>query len=680
MTLRNKRTEWVGSGAIWVGTRVVAALGVAGVVCASGCGDEPRAVRKVEPPAALLRDVAPALRGTIGAEATFRGIEPVLVSGLGIVVGLAGTGGSDNLDQSVLATMERELGRGGIGRGAIGANVPGLEGVTPQQFLRSRNVAVVIVESRIPPGAPEGESFDVYVRAVPGSSVTSLEGGMLWTTDLRIGPAAVFGSYKTRRIAEARGPIFINPFSGPSTSASGELEVTRTTGRILGGGKIVDPLLIEMVLDNDSHARARSIVGAINSRFARGAGDEGQIARGRGSGGGSSMQSIALRVPRAYREKPAEFLQLVRHLRVDSSVPEEFARQYVETLKTQAELSEDMRWCLQAVGRPALPFLYPMYDYPELGPRIAALQAGAGLGDPRAVPALIELAKTGPAGLRTEAIELLGGMPTNPTVNLALRELLSEPELDVRISAYEALRERNDSMILSLAVGEDVRQPKFILELVQASDPLVYVTQQGQPRVVIFGGIDANAMRSRPDSRGGGGGGGGKYRGLALTKPNLVSLWDDRFMMAADESTSPTRVMWRDARGKLTQTTAPDEVAELVQFLAHNSTPENPKPGLGMSYSQVVGAVYEMTKRGAIGATFATEEDKLRAEIFQAAQQLVLADRPETEADAQALKGAESIFKPEAPKALAADGAGGGGGETAGGKSKIVPLKKKSGK
>ncbi|MBY0311740.1 MAG: flagellar basal body P-ring protein FlgI [Phycisphaerales bacterium] len=655
-----------------MGSVVLVALSVAGVLAMSGCGDEPRAVRKVEPPAALLRDVAPALRGTIGAEATFRGIEPVLVSGLGIVVGLAGTGGADNLDQAVLATMERELGRGGVGRGSIGANMPGLEGVTPQQFLRSRNVAVVIVESRIPPGAPEDEPFDVYVRAVPGSSVTSLEGGTLWTTDLRIGPAAVFGSYKTRRIAEARGPIFINPFSAPSTSATGELEVTRTTGRILGGGKVVDPLLIEMVLDNDSHARARSIVGAINSRFARGAGDEGQIARGRGSGGGASMQSVALRVPRSYRERPAEFLQLVRHLRVDPSVPEEFARQYVETLKTQPELSEDMRWCLQAVGRPALPFLYPMYDYPELGPRMAALQAGAGLGDPRAVPALIELAKTGPASLRTEAIDLLGRMPSNPAVNLALRELLSAPELDVRISAYESLRERGDSMIVSVPVGDDVRQPKFLLELVQASDPLVYVTQQGQPRVVIFGGIDASLARTRPDAKS------GKYRGLAVTKPNLVSLWDDRFMMAADESTSPTRVMWRDARGKLTQTTAPDEVAELVQFLAHNSTPENPRPGLGMSYSQVVGAVYEMTKRGAIGATFATEEDKLRAEIFQAAQQLVLVDRPETEADAQALKGAESIFKPEAPKALAADGAG--GGETAGGKSKIVPLKRKNAK
>lgn len=651
-----------------LGTRTgrfaVAMCGVAVALAGAGC-DPPRQARKVDPPAQLLRDVAPALRGTIGAEATFRGVEPVLVSGLGIVVGLAGTGGADNLDQSVLATMERELGRGGVGRGAISGEMPGLEGVTPQQFLRSKNVAVVIVESRIPPGAPEGQTFDVYVRALPGSSVTSLEGGTLWTTDLRIGPAAVFGSYKTRRIAEARGPIFINPFSGPSTSASGELEVTRTTGRILGGGKVVDPLLIEMVLDNDSHARARSIVGAINSRFARGAGDEGQIARGRGSGGGSSMQSIALRVPRAYSERAADYLQLVRHLRVDPSVPEEFARQYVETLKTQPELSEDMRWCLQAVGRPALPFLAPMYEYPEIGPRMAALQAGAGLGDPRAVPALIELAKSGPAALRTEAIELLGRMPTNPTVNLALRGLLDASDLDVRISAYEALRDRGDGMIVSMAIGDDVRQPKFLLELLQSNEPLIYVTQQGQPRVVVFGGVDANLSRARS---------GGKYGGLVVTKPNLVALWDDRFMMAADESTGPTRIRWRDARGKLTQANAPDEVAELVQFLAHNSTPENPKPGLAMSYSQVVGAVYEMTKRGAISATFATEEDKLRAEIYQAAQQLVLADRPETEADAQALKGAESIFKPEQPKPLPAEGA------ASGPKSKIVPLKKKAAK
>ncbi len=208
----------------------------AALALASCSGGPVKQAVHVDPPASVVRDVPQPLRGTIGAEATFRGIDPTLVSGLGIVVGLNGTGGADNLDQAVQATMEREAARNGIGRGAIGANYPRFENLTPSEFIRNKNVAVVIVEARVAPGTPEGSPFDVYVRTLPGSSVTSLEGGTLWSTDLRIGPAAVFGAIKTRRIAKAAGPIFINPFSDPSIGASGELQVTRTSGRILAGG------------------------------------------------------------------------------------------------------------------------------------------------------------------------------------------------------------------------------------------------------------------------------------------------------------------------------------------------------------------------------------------------------------------------------------------------------------
>jgi flagellar basal body P-ring protein FlgI len=638
--------------------------------CDSG---PPRQALHVQPPPAVVRDVPQALSGTIGSEATFRGIDPVLVAGLGIVVGLSGTGGSENLDQSIAATMEREAARNGIGKGAVGANYPGMEDMSPSEFMRSKNIAVVLVEARVAPGAPEGFPFDVYVRTLPGSSVTSLEGGRLWTTDLRIGPAAVFGAVKSRRIAQASGPIFINPFGQPSVGPSGELQVTRTSGRILAGGHVTDPLQIEMALDNDSFARARSIVATINSRFPRERGDEGPIARGRGnSAGQAGYQSVALRIPRAYGSRPEEFLQLVRHMRVDSSVPEEFARQYVEALKSTPALADDLSWCLQAIGQSSLPFLHSMYDYPELVPRMAALRAGARLGDNRAATPLIELARRSTPGTRVQAMRLLRDMPSNPAINLALREIVNDPNLEIRVAAYEALRERSDSLIVRLPIGDSPDNAKFTLDLVPASEPMVYITQQGEPRIVLFGGVDPEWRPGR-DGR--------NYKGIRVNKPILVSCWEDRFMLTAERPDAKLRVFYRNpSTGQRTQTEAPDDLPNLIDFLAHGQTPEDPRPGLGLSYSQVVGIIYELCpkpnaptdKVAALSCTFATEEDRLRAEIFEAMQTPALSDRPETEQDAAKLS--DSMFRPTAPAPLPSAAADSTSPE--GLKARIIPLKK----
>ncbi len=427
-----------------------------------------------------------------------------------------------------------------------------------------------------------------------------------------------------------------------------------------------------MALDNDSFARARSIVQAINSRFPRTPGDDGPIARGRGNGAGTAgYQSVALRVPTTFRERPDEFLQLLRHMRVDSSVPEEFSRQYTEALKSTPALADDLSWCLQAIGKSSLPFVHSLYDYPELAPRMAALRAGARLGDSRAAAPLIDLARKAQPSMRIEAIRLMADMPVNPSINLALKDIVNDPSLEIRVAAYEALRKRSDSLVLQLPIGDDPAHPSFTLELIPSTDPMVYVTKQGEPRIVLFGGVDPHWTPSaRADD----------FRGIRVHKPLPVSCWNDRLMISAESPTADLRVFYRDPRtGQAIQTKAPEDLANLIQYLAHQPTPENPRPGLGLTYSQTVGAVYALARAddkghvSAVNATFATEEDRLRAEIYEAAQTTALADRPETEKDA--LAKADAIFKPEKPQPLpSADPSATTTSGTL--KSKVVPLKK----
>lgn len=622
-----------GRSARWCNRPFGLGLGLAAVlVCVTACSEKPKQAKEVAP--VVIRDVPDVLRGTIGAEASINGTQPQLVSGLGIVVNLNGTGGGE-LTPAVATTMERELAMNGVGRGGNAGGA--LEGMSPREFLRNKNVAVVIVEARVPPGAPEDATFDVAVRTLPGSSVTSLEGGMLWSTDLRLGPPTTFGGYKTRRLAVAKGPIYLNPFAEPSSG--GEIGMTRTVGRVLGGGRMIEPLKLELVLDSDSHSRARTMVAAINGRFPRDTGEPGETARGRGTeaGSGGSRQSIAISVPRKYRDRAAEFLELLRYTRVDPSYPEEFARRYVEELKTNAAMSEQLGWCLKAIGKPAIPFLVPLYDYPELAPRLTALEAGASLGDARAAPHLIELAKTATPGVKTQAIKLLAQMPFNPQINLALRDLVNSPELDVKVAAWEALSERNDPSIVRARIGPDPVNPKFILETVPASDTMIYVTQQGEPKIVIFGDSGGNK---------------GDQAGLRLNRPTLVSAWSDRLMLAADAPTSELRLRYISGRtGQAVQSTVPSDLTEFVEFLAHNPTPEDPGPGLDLTYSEVVGALYEISRQGGVSAVFATEQDLLRAQIYEASQATALADRPEsTEAEDPGAATAETVvFRPRSP-------------------------------
>ncbi|MGH7133096.1 MAG: flagellar basal body P-ring protein FlgI [Phycisphaerales bacterium] len=595
---------------------LAAAVGLSTFGCSEG---EQKEARKSEP---VLRDVPAIFRGTIASEATLRGIDPVLVSGLGLVVGLNGTGGGP-LPPDVMSTMERQLGRGGVGKGGPLDEGP-MAGKSPRQVLEDPNVAVVIVEGVVAPGSPDRARFDVRVRTLAGSSVTSLEGGKLWSTDLQLGPPSVFGAMKTRKMAEARGPIFINPFVTPGEEGEIGSSLSRTVGRVLDGGMVIDPLPIELVLDNPSHQRAASIATSINSRFPAGPGDEGPVARGR------NASSVAVKVPHAYRNRPAEFIQLVRYMQIDTAFPQEYAKRYADEMLKTPGMANEISWCLQGLGKSAIPFLAGIYDNPEFLPRMAALRAGAKLGDPRTAPFLSEIA-TSPQttiNLKSECIALLGDLSSSPQADLALREMLSAVELPVRIAAYEALLVRGDPIIRRSAVDG-----KFWLDTVPAGEPMIYITQQGTPRIVLFGD------------------------NLRVNRPALVSAWQDRLMLTADSEGDPPRLYYKDYRtDKVTQGRAPDDVRKLVYYLGHSTTPESPETGLGMTYSEVVGALYEMQRQGAIAGALATEQDRLLARMTELADDSAAGDRPESEAQREQVKRNVRLISASQPKSNAKSG------------------------
>ncbi len=569
--------------------RIVIALVAA---FAAGCGaDTSRpAPRARQPETLITRDVPSVLRDTIGAQTGLSGAEPILVSGYGLVVGLNNTGSGD-IPGPIRAIMEREMSLMGIGRELGGA----FKDITPGELLSDRRTAVVLVTAAVPPGSPAGTKFDVRIDALPGTATTSLEGGTLYTTKLYQGlirPAAP----ATQAIAQAKGPLFLNPYADPAMA--GQDTVYRTVARVLDGGIVMKPGRVMLTLDAPSHSRVRAMVDAINTRFPRPRA-ESDVARG------MNEELIEISIPPVYRAEPAEFLQVLSRIRVDQSFPEEAARRYVAALKDQPELAEPLSRCLQALGTKAIPFVREMYAFGELRPRMAAIEAGARLGDMTVQPYLQELVLTGAPGARTRAVRLMGELGIDPEINVFLREMLDDPEIDMRLAAYDTLAKRNDPIIDRRRMGG-----KFVVDIVPSATPMVYATLQREPKVVIFGGD------------------------VEIRRPCFASAWNDRMMVSADSDASPVRAFYRDYRtGKTFVGEIRPLLFELVEYMAHKTTPEEPAPGLDLSYSEVVGSLAILLRKGIAPAQFIPESDKLELELLRLRQTEQDLERPEFPGD-----------------------------------------------
>jgi len=160
--------------------------------------------------ALLAGVIAPAYATRIKDITTVKGIRSNQLYGFGLVIGLAGTGGSSDFTSEVARNM---LLRMQVARGL--------------SDLDSSNLAAVIVTAELPPFAPEGTTIDVTVSALDESK--SLRGGTLLLTPLT---GADGGTY-----AVAQGPITVGGFAFGGAAATAQ-QGHPTVGRIPNGATV----------------------------------------------------------------------------------------------------------------------------------------------------------------------------------------------------------------------------------------------------------------------------------------------------------------------------------------------------------------------------------------------------------------------------------------------------------
>jgi len=214
------------------------------------------------------------------------GVRENMVSGYGIVSGLAGTGDSTR-SQATLQSVANALREFGLN-------------VTPAQ-LASRNVAAVLVTATLPAFARSGDRLDVIVSSM--GDARSLTGGALLMTPL-YGP--------DRRIyALAQGAVSVGGYKF-ELNANVVQKNHPTTG-IVPEGAVVEADLTAQVLSPDGTMRlvlfdpdyttASRIATAVNEKLSA-------------SAAAMDAGRVAIRVPEGERERLVDFVARLESLTV----------------------------------------------------------------------------------------------------------------------------------------------------------------------------------------------------------------------------------------------------------------------------------------------------------------------------------------------------------------------------
>lgn len=222
--------------------------------------------------------------------AAFDGVRDNQLVGYGLVVGLNGSGDSDQTKfpvQSLVNLLERM-------------------GVTINRSdVKVKNVAAVMVTAILPPFAKQGTKLDVLVSSL--GDAKTIAGGTLIMTPLKGADNQVY--------AVAQGSILTNSFAfgGQGASAS---KNHPTAGRVPEGALVEREL--PNVLSGKSQLRlnlaqadfttASRIVGAINRKF------QG-VARSNDGG------SVLVQIPEDYAGRPVEFIAQLENLDVVQDQP-----------------------------------------------------------------------------------------------------------------------------------------------------------------------------------------------------------------------------------------------------------------------------------------------------------------------------------------------------------------------
>jgi flagellar P-ring protein precursor FlgI len=240
----------------------------------------------------MLAVAAPALvhAARIKDIAAFDGVRDNQLVGYGLLVGLNGSGDSDQTKfpvQSLVSMLER-----------MGVTVN-------RNDVKVKNVAAVLVTATLPPFAKQGTKLDVLVSSL--GDAKTIAGGTLVMTPLKGADNQVY--------AVAQGSILTNSFAFAGQGASATKNHP-TAGRIPAGALVERELpnvlagktSLRLNLAQPDFTTASRIVAAINKSFT-------------GAAGSSDGGAVMVQIPDEFASRPVDFIARLETLEVTQDQP-----------------------------------------------------------------------------------------------------------------------------------------------------------------------------------------------------------------------------------------------------------------------------------------------------------------------------------------------------------------------
>ena len=549
------------------------------------------------------------LHGTVGSLAHVRpgDDQPLLVSGWGIVTHLRGTG-SNSVPGHMRKGFVNLLRKGGFGRSTLE-----MRHLSADTVIADPRTTAVRVEGLIPPATTKSTRFDVLISALDeDSQTTSLEHGRLYTCELALHGANPSMQF-SRPLAKARGLIHVEQHQPTDQSAEQRMALLRRAA-VISGGVVSTDRKMSLVLNQASWARSDMIANRINERFAKGSQDREPSATA------VDDRRIRLSIPSRFAREPIRFLALISHLYLQRGGPFEptQAQALGDLLSANSQYADRVCLAWQALGNTALPVIRRYYRDADPVLRLAALEAGSRLNDAQAGDGLLSICRDRDEQRRLKAAELLVHLPQSTSSTDALLDLLDDQDRQVRLAAYESLA-MHDAARLRRSVIRGRKDAKFILDVLPATKPLIYVVQDEFPRIAVFGAR------------------------MTFETPLLARLWNDRLMLKASEPESVVQVYYQppsDAEARTVQI-APT-VANLILLMGHRPSARMPHDGLDLTYSQVVDALVQLSTDRHLRAPVVVRQSALVTAVERFRNRMPAVGRPETEEPAAARPGADA--------------------------------------
>ncbi len=518
-------------------TTALTALIATLAVCLGGCGGRTKSATSFDPK----------LGPTIGSMVRVMIPEPLSLQGYGLVVGLKGTGSAE-CPPRVRTYLEKYILR----------QLPANEKFDVDSFITSLDTAVVLVEGTTPEMASRSEYFDVKITALPGTQTVSLDGGVLFETELKTGEQS---NVTTKPTADVKGPVL--------TDKIGDSGLDKRTGYILAGGKVLIGSRLEMQLDRADFRLTNAVRNRINGRF----GNNVAMAPMPGR--------IELLIPPKYGADKRRFIALVgaMFLADEPELVEQRITALTEKLASSSNMFES-EVALEAIGNQCLPKLSPLLQSPDEPVRLHTARCMLNLGSDAGLEVLRKIVTDQRSNRRFEALDaIVFGAKRNDAAAIA-RRLLRDDNFSIRLAAYEHLRKLDD-----IAISQEYVGGSFYLERVaQTGHKDIFASRSGQPRLVLFGAplsCNSNVFVESEDG-----------------DITLNSAADQQYVTIIRKHPKRPGVVMR--------VKSTFEVGDIIRTLCDTPVQEGAKErgGLGVPYADAIALLKLMCDKGAIDAKF----------------------------------------------------------------------------